>query len=70
MLACPASDRWCGAVRKAVCGGIIVEMVLTTIGEVLEVTVTFGLIIVVMGVAVAIPFAAQFFVDDVREPEE
>jgi hypothetical protein len=42
----------------------------TTIGEAIEVTVTFGLILLTLGVMAAIPFAVQYFVDDQRPPEE
>jgi hypothetical protein len=46
-------------------------MLLTsTPGEVIEVMVTFGLIVVVMAVMLAIPFAVEYYVDDRREPEE
>jgi hypothetical protein len=38
--------------------------------EWLEVAVTGVLITVAMGVMVALAFAAQFFVDDVRPPED
>lgn len=46
-------------------------MLLTwSVGDVLEVAVTAGLIVVVMGVMAAIPFAVQFYIEDVRKREE
>lgn len=45
-------------------------MLLTsTPGEVIEVVVTFALIVLAMAVMVAIPFAAEYYVDDRRETE-
>jgi len=41
-----------------------------TLGEILEVAVTSGLIVIAMGVMVAIPFAVQFYIEDRRRTEE
>ena len=52
-------------------GGIIERMFLTSVAhQVFDVSVTGGLILVAMAVMVAIPFVAQFFIDDQRPPEE
>lgn len=39
-----------------------------TMGDVLEVAITGALITVVMGIMAAVPFIAEYYIDDRREP--